>query len=198
MRLVEKTKKSLLCSILYVLLQCSPGRSSPSFQLLVMNPGFFMPFCEGISYNFNTQCFIYKFGHLWRFCSVIYDDFVRLFVTILFGHLWRNPAIASNNKQCRGDRSGRPVQSRPSKSHPSKSVPITPVPISSVPPFPPFQYSRPSRTTALRHVFRAIRPVAPTFRGWFHSLVCRRNPVLNKRLTEKVNTKIFVIQVAKL
>ena len=98
--------------------------------------------------------------------SVICDDFVRLFVTISFGHLWRNPAIASNNKQCRGDRSGRPVQSRPSKSRLFKSIPITPVLISSVPPFPPFQYSRPSRTTALRHVYRAIRPIAPTFRGW--------------------------------
>lgn len=106
------------------------------------------------------------FGYLWRFHSVICDDFVRSFVTIPFGHLWRNPAIASNNKQCRGDRSGRSVQSRPSQSHPSKSVPITPVLISSVPPFPPFQYSHPSRTTALRHVYRAIRPVAPTFRGW--------------------------------
>ena len=46
MRLVEKTfsKNSLLCSMFYIFLQCSPGRSSPSFQLLVMNPGFFMPF----------------------------------------------------------------------------------------------------------------------------------------------------------
>ena len=47
-RLVEKTfsKKCLLHSIFVVLLHRSPGRSSPSFQLLVMNPGFFISCCK--------------------------------------------------------------------------------------------------------------------------------------------------------
>ena len=34
------SKNALLCSISFVLLYRSPGRSSPSFQLLVMNPFF--------------------------------------------------------------------------------------------------------------------------------------------------------------
>ena len=33
----------LLYSIKSVYLRCSPGRSSPRYQMLVMNPGFFMP-----------------------------------------------------------------------------------------------------------------------------------------------------------
>ena len=37
----------LLYSIFFVLLHRSPGRSSPSFQLLVMNPGFFMSCRKG-------------------------------------------------------------------------------------------------------------------------------------------------------
>ena len=41
------SKKGLLYSIFFVLLLRSPGRSSPSFQLLVMNPGFFMSCCKG-------------------------------------------------------------------------------------------------------------------------------------------------------
>lgn len=42
---MEKTfsKYDLLYSIKSVYLQCSPGRSSPRYQMLVMNPGFFMP-----------------------------------------------------------------------------------------------------------------------------------------------------------
>ena len=40
----------LLYSIFFVLLHRSPGRSSPSFQLLVMNPGFFMS-CRRRYYN---------------------------------------------------------------------------------------------------------------------------------------------------
>ena len=42
---MEKTfsKYDLLYSIKSVYLRCSPGRSSPRYQMLVMNPGFFIP-----------------------------------------------------------------------------------------------------------------------------------------------------------
>ena len=57
MRLVEKTfsKNSLPCSMFYIFLQCSPGRSSPSFQLLVMNPGFFMSFRKVSKKNYTLS-----------------------------------------------------------------------------------------------------------------------------------------------
>ena len=73
MRLVEKTfsKNSLLCSMFYIFLQCSPGRSSPSFQLLVMNPGFFMPFrkvSKKKSYTLSfSSAFHFSFKHPRRF-----------------------------------------------------------------------------------------------------------------------------------
>ena len=38
------SKYDLLYSIKSVYLRCSPGRSSPRYQMLVMNPGFFMPY----------------------------------------------------------------------------------------------------------------------------------------------------------
>ena len=47
------TTQGLLYSIFFVLLHRSPGRSSPSFQLLVMNPGFFMFCCKGTLFHWN-------------------------------------------------------------------------------------------------------------------------------------------------
>lgn len=42
-------------------LHCSPGRSSPSFQILVMNPGFFMSFCKGTPFPVKPCFFRYLF-----------------------------------------------------------------------------------------------------------------------------------------
>ena len=57
--LVEKTfsKNALLCSISFILLYRSPGRSSPSSQLLVMNPVFFMPVYKDIIISFHLLTF---------------------------------------------------------------------------------------------------------------------------------------------
>ena len=51
------SKNALLCSISFVLLFRSPGRSSPSFQLLVMNPFFFMRVREDTIISFTIKFF---------------------------------------------------------------------------------------------------------------------------------------------
>ncbi len=57
--LVEKTfsKNALLCSISFILLYRSPGRSSPSSQLLVMNP-FFYACLQRYNYFFSPANFL--------------------------------------------------------------------------------------------------------------------------------------------
>ena len=44
-------KKLLVVFHFFVLLSCSPGRSSPRYQMLVMNPGFFIAYSQPQKYN---------------------------------------------------------------------------------------------------------------------------------------------------
>ena len=81
MRFVEKTfsKKNLSFAIIVISLPCSPGRSSPSFQLLVMNPGFFMHFAKvRIPFRISNTFILSKTAFTPR-VSVILICYVSLF-----------------------------------------------------------------------------------------------------------------------
>lgn len=52
------SKKNLLYSIFFVILQCSSGRSSPSFQLLVMNPGFLCLFAKVVNFLYDNSALL--------------------------------------------------------------------------------------------------------------------------------------------
>ena len=82
-KLLEETvtfsKNCLLYSINIVPLSCSPGRSSPSVQILVMNPVFFISSSEGTTTYLHHQLFPY-FSSPKQDCNTSATSLIRSYV----------------------------------------------------------------------------------------------------------------------